>query len=65
VECLIRDVGSGLLTARPALRPSGRDHDALAAEVTLPSPGFYQVVVSNALQSVSALVMAADLTTED
>ncbi|WP_327725440.1 lipase/acyltransferase domain-containing protein [Streptomyces europaeiscabiei] len=65
VECRILDVGSGLLTARPVLRPAGRDHDLLAAEVTLPNPGFYQVVVSNALQSVTALVMAADLTTED
>ncbi|MFE2503559.1 AAA family ATPase [Streptomyces rubiginosohelvolus] len=62
VECRIRDVGSGLLTARPVLHPAGRDHDVLAAEVTLPNPGFYQVVVSNALQSVTALVMAADLT---
>ncbi|MEV2214144.1 AAA family ATPase [Streptomyces sp. NPDC050997] len=64
VVCRIRDAQGGLSTVRPRLRPGEEPH-TLVAEVVLPTPGFYEVVVTSAAQSATALVVAADLETED
>ena len=64
VVCQVRNAEDGLITARPALRPGEEPH-TLVAEVVLPTPGFYEVVVGSGAQSATALVVVADLETED
>ncbi|MEU0074215.1 AAA family ATPase [Streptomyces sp. NPDC006332] len=64
VVCQIRDAENGRPIARPELRPGEEPH-TLIADVVLPTPGFYEVVVTSGAQSARALVVAADLATED